>query len=163
MLADPWGNRLHSAYKPGTYTGHGHGGSEPRVRFLVEVCDPCESEDYSYEIDGYPMSDFVTPHYYRSTMRGIQCSFTGAVHLPRSVLGGGYVSYVDEDGQWWQQTYFGYAPETQKLEGMGTSRLSTAHSLRARVDELVREARAADDRRRSALPRLDRIRRSRAR
>src|SRR5262249_20085155 len=49
MLGDPWGNRLHDAMAlPGWQ------GTSPRLRYLVELCDPCEG--FSYEVGGVAVS-----------------------------------------------------------------------------------------------------------
>ncbi|MGA2953716.1 MAG: hypothetical protein ABSD80_15925, partial [Caulobacteraceae bacterium] len=57
MLVDPYGNRTQSSQAiqisgndvvdaPGTYS------------YLVEACDPCEANNYAYEIGGIAVSDF---------------------------------------------------------------------------------------------------------
>ena len=55
MLADPFGNRLDrrraSAHDP-----------SQRVKYLLEVCDPCQSA--WYPVNGIPVSDFYTPRYF---------------------------------------------------------------------------------------------------
>src|SRR5262249_48892141 len=58
MIADPRGERFMEGpdITPQCHTR--------RVRYLVEVCDPCQLYDYS--IDGVQVADFVTPDYYRA-------------------------------------------------------------------------------------------------
>ena len=51
LLCDPWGSRLY----PGTIQGKS-------AQVLEEVCDPVEN--FSYNINGVAVSDFVLPEYY---------------------------------------------------------------------------------------------------
>lgn len=101
MLADPFGNRLMSGDSPMEDQG--------RVEFLVEVCDPCESTDFAYTVNGILVSDFYTPRYFDPIeSSGVQYSFTGAIERPRQVLRGGYLSWHDPvSDEWWQETWFG--------------------------------------------------------
>lgn len=86
MLADPWGNYLVAAPHP----KH----REERVRYLVEVCDPCMST--WYPVNGVRVSDFYTPRYFDPvTNPGVRYSFTGAIERPQQILEGGYVTYID--------------------------------------------------------------------
>lgn len=90
MLADPWGGRLHAAAAlPGWE------GSSPRVRYLVEVCDPPEA--VSYPVGGVPLSDFILPAFYRSSPRGSLAAYshTGSIAEPLQILDGGYITFVD--------------------------------------------------------------------
>src|ERR1700730_12889597 len=41
-----------------TLPGLAPDGSNKRVNFLVEVCDPCQSPDFAYTVDGVVVSDF---------------------------------------------------------------------------------------------------------
>jgi hypothetical protein len=141
MLADPWGNRLHTAMPPtATKTEH-----KDRVRYLVEVCDPCE--EVVYDCSGVRVSDFLLPEYYHTLVRYLNvenldpkpASFTGALKRPGTILPGGYVSYVLHDGTWEQQTWWGHEPQVQTLGKANPA----AKSLRAWVDEQARLARAA--------------------
>jgi hypothetical protein len=61
MLADPFGNRTIAGPPPPKSPGPVSGFT--RVLYLVEVCDPCEGEQFAYEVNGIPMSDFITPYY----------------------------------------------------------------------------------------------------
>src|SRR5439155_15370388 len=80
MRADPWGNRL----RAGNLRGH-------RVRFLLEVADPCEA--FSYTVNGVAVSDFITPHWYDPDGAApARCSFMGMISAPRTIAKGGYVS-----------------------------------------------------------------------
>jgi len=101
MLADPFGNRLvaSQSVKPG----------QGRVKYLIEVCDPSEDEQFAYTINGIIVSDFYTPHYFDPvTGSSVRYSYTGAINAPRQILKGGYLSWMlPETGEWWQATYFG--------------------------------------------------------
>jgi hypothetical protein len=100
MLADPFGKRV----IPGKSPKRGQG----RVEFLVEVCDPCEADQFAYTVNDILVSDFYTPHYFdprhsESTLY----SYTGALTRPRQVLRGGYLSWHDPvSDHWWQEIYF---------------------------------------------------------
>jgi hypothetical protein len=108
MLADPYGRRLRTA--PSPKAGQGE------VQFLVEVCDPCEAEQFAYEENGVVVSDFYTRAYFGSAGSAARYSFTGAVTRPRQVLRGGYLSWrVPSTGAWWQKTFFGSSPAIVNL------------------------------------------------
>jgi hypothetical protein len=99
MIADPWGLRMHTAKRPlgvdvGSY----------RVRYLLEVCDPCEA--FTYEVGGVLVSDFLLPDWYRTSPRATdRYSFTGALKAPREVADGGYVSWQDPTDKRWFQVF----------------------------------------------------------
>lgn len=102
MLGDPFGRRIHAGAPPKEVTGDA--ASLQRVQYLVEVCDPCEDKTFSYTINGIPVSDFITPHYYDPVgSTGVRYSFTGAVTRPHEVLDNGYVSFGDPKTKNWYQ------------------------------------------------------------
>lgn len=109
MLCDPYGNRVKAG--PSPKPGQG------RVNFLVEVCDPSESVEYSYTINGVIVSDFYTPSYFDQMVTpGARYSWTGTIKKPLEVLPGGYISWHDPvSDEWYQETYFGKAPEFRDL------------------------------------------------
>jgi hypothetical protein len=96
MVTDPWGNRV----VPGGSPMQGQG----LVDVLVEVCDPVGGPNCAYTVNGYLVSDFVTPSYYDPiAASGVRYSFTGSVDGPRQVQEGGYLSWRDPaTGEWWQ-------------------------------------------------------------
>ena len=98
ILVDPSGNRLVPG--PSVDPKHPH----HRVRYLLELCDPCEDSAYSYTIDGVVVSDFITPHYHDpQDTSGARYSYTGALRFPRDVLPGGYLTWEDPVlGEWYQ-------------------------------------------------------------
>lgn len=101
MLVDPFGNRLVAGRSPKQGQG--------RVEFLVEVCDPSESKQFAYTVNGVVVSDFYTPHYFDPVAApSVRYSFTQALTKPRQVLRGGYLSWHDPvSNHWFQQTWFG--------------------------------------------------------
>jgi hypothetical protein len=95
MLVDPSGNRLQTS-EAIKVEGNEVVDATGQFDYLVEVADPCEADDYTYQIDGFAVSDFITPHYYDpAASSGARCSFTGAIQRPRQLLPGGYISFVD--------------------------------------------------------------------
>jgi len=130
MLVDPFGNRLVAGQSPHP--------QQDRVSFLVEVCDPSEAAQFAYSINGVLVSDFYTPNFFDPTpASGVRYSFTGAVTQPRTILRGGYLSWVDlRTNHWWQQRWFdGAAPDFVEL-----GPLSGVGSLRSQIDRLTTKA-----------------------
>ena len=81
MVIDPWGNRT----VPGGSPMAGQG----LVEILVEICDPPGDPQWGYTVNGYLVSDFVTPNYYDPVgAPGVRYSFMGVVPGPREVLRG---------------------------------------------------------------------------
>jgi hypothetical protein len=116
MLVDPSGNRTQSSIAieiDGKTIKDGTG----QFNYLVEACDPCEANNYGYEIQGVAVSDFITPHFYDPvTTSGTRYSFTGALTKPREILPGGYISFVNQESDEWQQIlYLGSTPKLQTL------------------------------------------------
>jgi hypothetical protein len=102
MLADPFGNKL----QPGNLLDQAVNlGMDPaRVQYLVEVCDPSESADFSYQVDGVQVSDFYTPQFFDPVQApDTRYSFTGAIDAPRKILDGGYISWTDPVSTDWYQ------------------------------------------------------------
>src|SRR5262249_15162587 len=87
MVIDPWGNRTVPGGSPMREAGVGDQGL---VEILVEICDPPGGAQWAYTVNGYLVSDFVTPDYYDpSRAPGVRYSFKGAMPGPRQVLPGG--------------------------------------------------------------------------
>jgi hypothetical protein len=92
MLADPFGDRM----IPGASMKRGEG----RVSYLVEVCDPPESEEFAYTVNDVLVSDFIPPSFFDPMkVEGVRYSFTGAVKHPRQVLEGGYLSWRNQTNE----------------------------------------------------------------
>jgi hypothetical protein len=109
MLADPFGSRTVAG--PSVKPGQG------RVQYLVEVCDPCEAETYAYTVNGVTVSDFYTPHFFDPKANvATRYSFTGAIKAPRTILRGGYMSWLEpKSGHLWQQLWLGARKEFRDL------------------------------------------------
>ena len=127
MLADPFGNRLVAGKSPKRGQG--------RVNFLVEVCDPCEDQQFAYTVNGVTVSDFYTPHFFDPVSESsVRYSYTGAVKGPRTILQGGYLSWgVLETNEWFQMIWFDTAKPVWRSLGV----LSGTGSLRATIDRLT--------------------------
>ena len=86
LLADPFGNRLIAAAHPLN--------PSQRVKYLLEVCDPCLSAWYA--VNGIPVSDFYTPRYFDPVrVDAIRYSYTGALEYPLDILDDGYITWID--------------------------------------------------------------------
>jgi hypothetical protein len=100
MLVDPYGNRMPSS-EAITISGNDVVDGPGVFSYLVEACDPCEANNYGYDIQGIAVSDFITPHFYDSSAAAdVKYSYTGAISRPRQLLPGGYISYQQADGSW---------------------------------------------------------------
>jgi hypothetical protein len=103
MLVDPYANRLQNSTSievDGEKIEDGTG----EFAYLVEACDPCEADKYTYAIQGIAVSDFLTPHFYDPIVTpGTRYSFTGAIKAPRQILPGGYITWVNQEADEVQQ------------------------------------------------------------
>ena len=155
MLIDPNGNRLQTSMSIGIANGKIED-STGRFEYLVEACDPCEADPFTYSIDGVTVSDFITPHFYDlQAAPGARYSFTGAIKAPREILPGGYISWIDPQSNEMQQILWADPNQPPVLRNLGPAaggslRLfieSNTHSLvqKARVapSQEVQAARAA--------------------
>jgi hypothetical protein len=117
MLVDPFGSRMQTGQAiqisaAGDDVVEGAG----TFNYLVEACDPCEANNFAYDIGGIAVSDFITPNFYDpSTTPGTQYSFKGNIKRPRQVLPGGYISYVQANGAWQQIQWLNGAPQYRDL------------------------------------------------
>ena len=102
MLADPFGRRMRAGNLPDQAIALGM--APQRVRYLVEVCDPSEGDQFSYQINGIKVSDFYTPNFFDPVFaQGIRYSFTGDIDAPRKILEDGYISWEDPTTHDWYQ------------------------------------------------------------
>ncbi len=93
MLVDPSLHVTQTAPAITVVDGHIHE-TDGTFNYLIEVCDPSENPEHGYVIDGVPVSDFYTPHYFDAAVsHGKQYSFTKVLTAPRRVLKGGYLSW----------------------------------------------------------------------
>lgn len=137
MLVDPNGNRLQSSTAIEITAGKIRDGSG-QYEYLVEACDPCEADDYSYTIQGFAVSDFLTPHFYDLAVTpGTRYSFTGALTKPREILPGGYISWIDQETEEWQQLQYIDPSQPPKIVNLGPA---NGKSLREWVHTKNRDA-----------------------
>lgn len=136
MLADPFGNRTIAGAPPPQATGKIAGFK--RVVYLVEACDPCESDQFAYSVNGVQVSDFLTQHFYDPNgAAGVRYSFRNHIHEPHTVLEGGYVSFGNPvDNHWYQIIVENGKVGTRDL---GVISAKSGMSLREAVDRRVRE------------------------
>src|SRR5205085_1041936 len=118
MLGDPFGNRLVAGKSPKPGQG--------RVNFLVEVCDPSEDRQFAYTVNGITLSDFYTPHYFDPvTAPSVRYSFTGAITKPRTILRGGYLSWVvPQTNEWFQMIWFDTAEPVFRSLGVLSGKIT---------------------------------------
>lgn len=144
MLADAYGNRLHSARLPeGLEDGYEEFGLKhpsSRVHYLLEVCDPCEAT--SYDVGGVALSDFLLPAWYRTTPTVVEgYSHANGCTSPREVAEGGYVSFANAEGNWYQA----FAGKKGKLEVADLGKFGSMRTLREFTDSRARQFRAKQD------------------
>jgi hypothetical protein len=140
MLVDPYGNRMQSSTAieiVGDTIQDGTG----QFNYLVEACDPCEANNYGYSIQGIAVSDFITPHFYDPLATpGTRYSFTGALTAPRQILQGGYISFVNQETDEWQQILWVDPSEPPQLNNLGPA-AANAKSMRAWIDSEMSKSR----------------------
>jgi hypothetical protein len=135
MLVDPYGNRMQSSVAIEIKGGKIVDGTG-QFGYLVEACDPCEDDKYGYTINGVVVSDFITPHFYDPLVTpGTRYSFTGALKAPRQILPGGYISWVNQEADEWQQLL--YLSAKPVIKNMGKA--SADKSLREWIDGKMQE------------------------
>jgi hypothetical protein len=79
MLVDPSGNKLQVAKSIILAAGQ-VGDGELDYEYLVEVCDPCEANEFAYAISGMLVSDFITPSFYDTQpVTGTVYSYNGSI------------------------------------------------------------------------------------
>lgn len=84
MLANP-----DTSYPRGIHTRRGW--------YMVEVADPVEADELAYDVDGWPVSDFVHPSWYTGGKKPYD--HAGLVKRIRQILPGGY-QIVFRGGNW---------------------------------------------------------------
>jgi hypothetical protein len=137
MLVDPNGNRLQSSRAIEIRGGKIREGAG-EFEYLVEACDPCEADDYAYSIQGVAVSDFLTPHFYDPIVSpGTRYSFTGALKAPREILPGGYISWINQENEEWQQLQYVDPKQPPKIVNLGRA---SGKSLREWVHTKNRDA-----------------------
>src|SRR5437588_3605858 len=74
--------------------------------YAYEVCDPCEADQYAYDIDGTLVSDFVYPAWFESfrAKGSTQFDFAKKIQQAFELLPGGYIGVNDiGSGLGWTQ------------------------------------------------------------
>src|SRR5262249_19529619 len=127
MLADPSGDNFWRVESPAPGWGP--------VEILLEVCDPCTTPEFAYQIDGVVVSDFYTPQYFDPVLApGVRYSFTGSIAKPLEVLRGGYITWREPvSGDWFQLRWWGDEPEIVRLQGQ----FDFSESIRTAIDTLT--------------------------
>jgi hypothetical protein len=134
MLVDPAGNRLQASRSIDIVKGKIQDGTG-EFEYLVEACDPCEADNYGYSIQGVAVSDFITPHFYDPvTVAGTRYSFTGAIKAPRQILPGGYISFINQETNEWQQIQYVDPKKPPQLIDLGPA---SGKSLREWIDNAM--------------------------
>ena len=64
MLVDPAGTCLYSSTSIEVGTQGKIQNGNGQYEYLLEACDLCEADTYSYGRGGVAVSDFTTPHFY---------------------------------------------------------------------------------------------------
>jgi hypothetical protein len=124
MLVDPSGNRTIAGASPVDAQG--------RVEFLVEVCDPCQGDQFAYTVNDVLVSDFYTQLYFDPiAVQGARYSFTGAISRPHQVLDGGYLTWREPTSGHWFQKHA--AQKTFEIKDLGLIQPG-ANSIRSVVD-----------------------------
>jgi hypothetical protein len=141
MLADPYGNRQHSALIPEGTSPEQFGLSDPNamVQYLLEVCDPCEAT--SYQVGQNYVSDFLLPSwYFTAPQANAFYSHQGGCIQPRQVANGGYVSFGTPSGDWYQVFNENGSLSVQNL---GQFDATSYNAIREWTDEKARAYRAS--------------------
>ncbi len=96
------------------------------VLYAYEVCDACEDDSYSYEIDNIRVSDFVYPSWFESFRAEGSTQFDrmSKIHNPLQLLTGGYIGVFNvASGSGWQQITAEKRPTNLRSRGtVGTRR-----------------------------------------
>jgi hypothetical protein len=146
MLVDSAGNRLQASEAIRIAdNGVGVEDAPGKFEYLVEVCDPCEADNYTYQIDGFAVSDFITPHFYDPPgTQDARYSFTGAIERARQLLPGGYISFVNPDEDLMQQVLWVDPSKAPELRNLGpASGASLREFVETRTRDLSHKHRAA--------------------
>lgn len=95
-----------------------------------ELCDPCEADQFGYEIDGVLVSDFILPSFFQPQATK-DFDFMGHIKKPLQLLPGGYMSFWTP-AKGWQQAF------AQKAEGVDApSRRETMYRAAKRNEGAV--------------------------
>ena len=143
MLVDPAGNRLQTSTAI-AITDNNIGDSTGQFEYLVEACDPCEADPYTYQI-GHLGVGFSDPAFLRPQPRsGCAIQLYRCDPKPRQILPGGYISWIDPETNEVQQILWVDPSQPPQLKNLGSA--NGAKSLRGFVEKhthhLARKRRA---------------------
>jgi hypothetical protein len=93
--------------------------------YAYEVCDACEDDSFSYQINNIEVSDFVYPAWFESfrAQGSTQFDFRNQIHDPLQLMAGGYIGIFSvTNGTGWQQQTAEKHPLNLKSRGHVGSR-----------------------------------------
>ena len=92
--------------------------------YAYEVADPCEADEFGYQIDGVLVSDFVLPGYFVNWQTSAQYDWGRHITSMLSLLPGGYYSVfaIPNDGTGWIQVDGDKVPAEKKRAPVGSRR-----------------------------------------
>lgn len=103
-------------------------GTGENVEYLVEVADPTEDGIYGYRIDGVLVSNFFYPAFYDLfAQKNVQYDHLGWLTEPRKLLDGGFISWKNARGVWFQG-FMAQNRLTVKKLGANSSDLTAAEN-----------------------------------
>jgi hypothetical protein len=131
MLADPWGNRLVAGPSVDERAPN------DQVRYLLEICDPVEDVSCAYTINGFVVSDFITPAFHNPTgSAGDRYDYMGKITQPRQILPNGCITWEDlTDGKFYQLEVDGAG--NRSIQPVGSGTFSNERSLREAVNRFT--------------------------
>ena len=152
MLVDPWGNRTQKSQAI-EISGKGVKDASGTFSYLVEACDPCEANQFAYDIGGIAVSDFITPHYYdASETANTRYSFRNNISRPRELLDGGYISFTRDDGEVQQIVWVGTPEPVLRTLSLGTGVRSLRESFHEQMGAKLNDAKHETRRDPDTLP-----------
>jgi len=117
MLADPDINLTAAATDPNQ--------PNPTQFYAYEVADACEADQFGYNINTTPVSDFVFPAWFESFRQAgsTQFDYQKQIRQPFQLLAGGYIGVLSPTGgEGWTQITAERVPRTHLHRGPAGSR-----------------------------------------
>jgi hypothetical protein len=152
MLVDPYGDRMHAS-EAIAISGNNVVDADGVFNYLVEACDPCEANNFAYDISGIAVSDFITPNFYDSTPTdGTRYSFGANIKRPRQLLPGGYISYVQPDKSWNQILWVDPGPPQYKVPQLAKNIRSMREAIHHSMGKDLDAAKHEQRRKKGGLP-----------
>jgi len=104
--------------------------------FAYEVCDPCQSESYAYEIDRVLVSNFLYPEWFESFLKGgTRFDHSGKIKAALELLPGGFISVLKiPSGLGWYQINGPPEKDKEARERSGLKEVAPVGSRRQRRD-----------------------------